>query len=186
MKEMVNAFSEYARMPKVELQPIHMDSVVQDVLHLYEGDETGVEMRLSIEKDLPQIEADPGRIRQLLHNLIKNSLESTRAIDRARVTVSLMKVKIGSVPGVELKVDDNGTGIPNNIIPNLFEPYVTTKEKGGGLGLAVVKRIVEEHSGTIYAENKPQGGASIVVQLPGIPQGRMADTELMVQTRFSK
>ena len=184
MKEMVNAFSEYARMPKVELQPVHLEGVVTDVLHLYEGDEVGVEMLVSVDEGLPEVEADPGRIRQLLHNLIKNALESTRNTEKAVVCVSLKKVELAAGEGVELRVDDNGPGIPDHLITKLFEPYTSTKEKGGGLGLAVVKRIVEEHSGLIYAENKPRGGASIVIQIPIRSQGDFEDSGLLLQQKF--
>jgi len=184
MKEMVNSFSEYARMPKVELQPVHLEGVVTDVLHLYEGDEVGVDMLVSVDEGLPEVEADPGRIRQLLHNLIKNALESTRNTEKAVVCVSLKKVVLAAGEGVELRVDDNGPGIPDHLITKLFEPYTSTKEKGGGLGLAVVKRIVEEHSGLIYAENKPRGGASIVIQIPIRSQGDYEDSGLLVRQKF--
>ena len=65
-----------------------------------------------------------------------------------------------------LSIEDNGPGIPEDMLDKLFEPYATSKSKGSGLGLAVVKRIVEEHSGVLYAENRPEGGARIVVRLP--------------------
>ena len=83
---------------------------------------------------------------------------------------------------VELRVLDNGPGIPENMIDTLFEPYTTTKTKGGGLGLAVVKRIVEEHSGSVFAENRHEGGACVVVRLPvaGNKAGN-GDAGLMVQ-----
>jgi len=141
-------------------------------------------MLVSLDEGLPEVEADPGRIRQLLHNLIKNALESTRNTEKAVVCVSLKKVVLAAGEGVELRVDDNGPGIPDHLITNLFEPYTSTKEKGGGLGLAVVKRIVEEHSGLIYAENKPRGGASIVIQIPTRSQGDYEDSGLLVRQKI--
>ena len=80
--------------------------------------------------------------------------------------ISVEHVSNATLDLVELRVVDNGPGIPDKMIENLFEPYTTTKTKGGGLGLAVVKRIVEEHSGSVFAENRHEGGACIVVRLP--------------------
>ena len=84
----------------------------------------------------------------------------------AKIHINVINTQLAGQNQVELRVVDNGPGIPDNMIDNLFEPYTTTKSKGGGLGLAVVKRIVEEHSGTVFAENQHEGGACIVVRIP--------------------
>ncbi|WP_455205232.1 ATP-binding protein [Kaarinaea lacus] len=166
MKEMVKAFSEYARVPQIDLQPLHLDALVSGVLELYQAEETGAQVLTDFEGDIPLIEADPGRMRQLLHNLLKNAIESTHNISGAKITITIRTLYDSKPAMLELRVDDNGPGIPENLFENLFEPNATTKSKGGGLGLAVVKRIVEEHSGLLLAENKPQGGASLAVRLP--------------------
>ncbi len=166
MKEMVKAFSEYARVPKLQLQPLKIENLINEVLDLYRDDEFGIKFILSIEENIPDMEADAGRIRQLLHNLIKNSIESTHKRSDAKIFISVTNVQNVRQHFVEIRVVDNGPGIPDNMIDTLFEPYTTTKAKGGGLGLAVVKRIVEEHSGSVYAENHKEGGAVVVVRLP--------------------
>jgi len=182
MKEMVKAFSEYARVPKLQLQSLKMETLVNEVLDLYRDDEFGIKFTLSIDENVPDVEADAGRIRQLLHNLIKNSIESMRNRTDAKIFISVKNVQHAGQPMVELRVLDNGPGIPENMIDTLFEPYTTTKTKGGGLGLAVVKRIVEEHSGTVFAENQHEGGACLVVRLPvSIHDSSNGDANLLVQ-----
>jgi len=166
MKEMVKAFSEYARVPKLQLQTLNFRNLINEVLDLYRDDDSGVKIDMTIQDDVPDVEADAGRIRQLLHNLIKNAIESTRNTKNASIVVSVGVVKNAEQELIELRVVDNGPGIPEKLMDNIFEPYTTTKTKGGGLGLAVVKRIVEEHSGTVFAENRYEGGACIVVRLP--------------------
>ncbi|WP_455201529.1 ATP-binding protein [Kaarinaea lacus] len=166
MKEMVKAFSEYARVPQLQLQSLDIENLVNEVLDLYRDDESDIKFAVDIHSDIPHVEADPGRIRQLLHNLIKNAIESTRKGKNAKILISAEHVVSATQDMIELRVTDNGPGIPENLMDNMFEPYTSTKTKGGGLGLAVVKRIVEEHSGIVFAENRHEGGACIVVRLP--------------------
>lgn len=176
MKEMVQAFSEYARAPKLQLQPLMMQTVIEEVLDLYRGDERGVEFEFLPSEDISAVEADPGRLRQLLHNLIRNAIESLAGQDKKTITLELGTVQQAGKTMVELRVMDNGAGIPQEMLGKVFEPYVTTKSKGSGLGLAVVKRIVEEHSGVIFVSNRPQGGACVSVRLPAF-EGVMAGLE---------
>jgi len=166
MEEMVKAFSEYARVPPLEFQRLRLDTLAAEVLDLYQTEDIGARIVSDFQADIPFMEADPGRMRQLLHNLIKNAIESTQEVADAEITVTLRMIQSGDAPVLELRVRDNGKGIPEALLNSLYEPQTTTKSKGGGLGLAVVKRIVEEHSGTTFAENNEEGGASVVVRLP--------------------
>ncbi|WP_321529194.1 ATP-binding protein [Sedimenticola selenatireducens] len=168
MKEMVNAFSDYARPSRINPQPVHLDALVQEVLDLYRsaGLVAGLKARLNAGET--RVEADPVRLRQVVHNLIKNAQEAVSVVDDPRIEVST-ELKAGSdCRFVQLEVVDNGPGFETEILAHLFEPYVTTKAKGTGLGLAVVKKIAEEHGGTIWAENRPGGGASLILRLPAI------------------
>ncbi|MFP5344831.1 MAG: sensor histidine kinase, partial [Gammaproteobacteria bacterium] len=159
MKDMVNAFADYARNPPLQTRPLDLNRLINEVLDLYRGQRAQFQARL--ETGLPPVEADAGRLRQLLHNLIKNALEAAPD-SRARITL-----ETHSLPGfVELSVRDHGPGIPKEIMAQLFEPYVTTKPRGTGLGLAIVKKIAEEHSGSLSAENPQDGGARLVLRLP--------------------
>ena len=175
MKEMVKAFSEYARAPKLEPRPLLLNNLINEVMDLYRGHDGGPLITLDLGKEIPCVEVDPGRFRQLLHNLLKNALEANAGQDQPRITVRTRSVLSDTCRCAEVRVEDSGPGIPENIMSHLFEPYVTTKPKGTGLGLAIVKRIVEEHGGWIWAENPPEGGAAILVRLPIIETGTPHD-----------
>ncbi len=165
LKEMVKAFSDYARTPEIHLRPLDLNQLVQEVVDLYRG-EGGPCFEVDLQPDLPPVEADAGRMRQLLNNLIKNALETVAEQKNAKITIRTCWKDEQDGRFMELRVEDNGPGIPADVMAHLFEPYITTKPKGTGLGLAVVKKIVEEHNGLIRAENLPAGGACFVVRLP--------------------
>ncbi len=166
MKTMVNAFSDYARSPEVELVSVDINKLIADVVELYRGNVSSTQLMLDLDEASPRIEADPVRIRQLLHNLIKNSLEALEGSEQGKLTVSSQCCAQENAHDlVEITVTDNGPGIPEDIMDRLFEPYVTDKIKGNGLGLAIVKKIVEEHNGNVWAENAAAGGAVIHIRL---------------------
>lgn len=176
MKEMVKAFSEYARMPQLELEPVDLNAVVNEVLDLYRG-ETSVKYVVNLDTKMPRVEGDLGRLRQLLHNLIKNAREAMDHRRDARLSVTTRCMEDAACRFVEIRIHDNGPGIPEGMLGQLFEPYVTTKPKGTGLGLAIVKKIVEEHGGLLWAENPPGGGALVVIRLPVLNAVRGRDEE---------
>ena len=103
------------------------------------------------------ISADAGRIRQLLHNLIRNAFDALQGVDDARLLVETKPVLATNM--LLLVIEDNGPGFDESVIDNVFEPYVTTKQHGTGLGLAIVRKIVEEHHGAITVSNLASGGA---------------------------
>lgn len=166
LKEMIKAFSEYARMPNLQLQVINMNDLIREVLDLYGHEAQTCQIQLQLDPAIPLIEADGGRMRQLMHNLIKNALEATAQQPDASLLVSTQCLEKEACRFLELRVRDNGPGIPENLIGQIFEPYVTTKTKGTGLGLAIVKKIVEEHAGMLWVENAEGGGACIIIRLP--------------------
>jgi len=166
MKEMVNAFSDYARAPDIDLSLFSIDKLVHEVVDLYRAQESGIEIVLKTDSDLPEVEADVGRIRQILHNLIRNATEALENTDDGCIEVSVSATEVQEVDVVEIIVADNGPGFHTGSVSQVFDPYVTTKPKGTGLGLAIVKKLVEEHVGTIEAENRAEGGAAIRIELP--------------------
>jgi len=166
MKEMVNAFSDYARVPDMDMNRFSISGLIHEVVDLYRAQESGVEIRVTLDPSLPDIEADMGRMRQILHNLVRNSTEALETSDRGRIDVRARAAEFQGVEMVEIVVEDNGPGFQTGTVSQVFDPYVTTKPKGTGLGLAIVKKLVEEHSGTIDAENSAEGGAVIRVRLP--------------------
>lgn len=165
MKTMVKAFSDYARPPKLQLEHIDLGALINDVLELYQGDER-ISIQLDTKQDLPHIDADADRLRQLLHNLVKNTLEAAESKRPINLHVAVHCAEKDSCHFVEIRFEDDGPGFPEAILSQLFEPYITTKPKGTGLGLAVVKKIVEEHGGILWAVNAEGGGAVITLRLP--------------------
>lgn len=166
MKEMVNAFSDYARAPDIDLDQFNIEVLVHEVVDLYRGQEIDIEIILKTGSDMPQIEADAGRVRQIMHNLLRNSVEALELSKNGTIEVDISAAEFHGVDVIEIIVADNGPGFKSKSLNQVFDPYVTTKPKGTGLGLAIVKKLVEEHVGIIEAENLPGGGAMIRIQFP--------------------
>ena len=166
MKEMVNAFSDYARAPDVEIGRFNMDKLVHEVVDLYRAQESGIKIVLTSDPTMPMVDADMGRVRQILHNLIRNATEALENTDNGQIDVHVSVAEFDGVDVVQIKVEDNGSGFKEGSLDQVFDPYVTTKPKGTGLGLAIVKKLVEEHVGSIRAYNRSEGGAVISIRLP--------------------
>lgn len=166
MKEMVNAFSDYARAPDMDFSSFNIVKLVHEVVDLYRAQESAIEIVLTSDPSMPMVEADAGRVRQILHNLLRNAIEALENQDDRRIDVHISASEINSVEVVNIEVQDNGPGFRDGSLTQVFDPYVTTKPKGTGLGLAIVKKLVEEHVGTIRAYNGTNGGAVISVRLP--------------------
>jgi nitrogen fixation/metabolism regulation signal transduction histidine kinase len=176
MKEMVRTFSDYARTPRMVPEPLDINELISDVIELYRGNDAAqpVDLQLS---ELPPVHADPDRLRQILHNLIKNAIEANEGVTAPSVTIETRCVRETSRSYIEVRVRDSGPGFRSDVVDKVFEPYVTTKAKGNGLGLAIVKRIVEEHGGVVWTENHEDRGASVVIQLPiATREAEMDDT----------
>jgi nitrogen fixation/metabolism regulation signal transduction histidine kinase len=172
MKQMVNAFSEYARAPDMRLAHFSLNQLVTEVAELYRLQDPAAEIRLDLDPTLPEIQADRGRVRQLLANLITNGIEALAGVAGGCVELSTRQQRAEGTLAAVICVSDNGPGFRKEMLGRLFDPYVTGKPRGTGLGLAIVKRIVEEHGGRIEAENRPEGGAKILVVLPVGDQDR--------------
>ncbi|EQD53936.1 nitrogen regulation protein NtrY [mine drainage metagenome] len=179
MKRMVNAFSEYARSPDIHITRFDLNQCIGDIAELYREQSPSIEIALELSEGQLWIEADQARILQILHNLLKNSVEALHSLSHGHICVTTRMIPDSEE--VELSIEDNGAGFSPVILEHAFEPYVTSKRKGTGLGLAIVKKLIEELGGYIYLANRNEGGAQITLTLPINDRGR--DRSLLAQAR---
>jgi nitrogen fixation/metabolism regulation signal transduction histidine kinase len=162
MKRLVNEFRDYARLPAAELKPVDLNALVADVLQLYESESAHVPVRMEPDAACPPIMGDAQQLRQVVHNLLQNAQDAMAGQCGA---VVLLRTRLSdSGQWVRLAIIDQGPGFADNILKRAFEPYVTTKAKGTGLGLAVVKKIMDEHGGRVdigLRQDVPGGGAQV-------------------------
>ncbi len=174
LKAMVNAFGDYARAPRLQLEPLDLYELLRDVADLYQGSK--LHIQLDLVDPAPMMNGDAGRLRQLLHNLFKNTLEAVRGRQDGSLVVRSHWVFDAGERFIDLSFEDNGSGFSDQVLERLFEPYVTTKTRGTGLGLAIVKKIVEEHNGQIRAQNTEQHHACIELRFHAEAQSTLVNT----------
>ena len=164
LKRLVNEFRDYARLPAADLQSVDLNALIHDVLQLYASDNSLARVQTELDPAAPMIRGDAQQLRQVLHNLLQNAQDAQESLDAAPAasgqTAACVVVKtdyLATAHRVRLRVQDNGLGFPAHILKRAFEPYVTTKIKGTGLGLAVVKKIADEHGARIDISNRMAG-----------------------------
>ena len=167
MKRLVNEFRDYARLPAAELKPVDLNALVADVLQLYEPDATAAPIRLDLDMDCPMVLGDSQQLRQVIHNLLQNAQDASETVAGANgdATVVIRTQWQKASGRVRLSVLDRGTGFADHILKRAFEPYVTTKARGTGLGLAVVKKIADEHGSRIDISNRIDDGVVVGAQV---------------------
>jgi nitrogen fixation/metabolism regulation signal transduction histidine kinase len=158
MKRLVNEFRDYARLPSAELKPLDLNQLILDVMGLYAPEPservTRAQVFTDLDPTLPLIEGDAQQLRQVVHNLLQNAQDASDP----QTHVMLVTRWSPARKRVKLTVLDEGTGFAPNILQRAFEPYVTTKTKGTGLGLAVVKKIADEHGARLDIANRVEEG----------------------------
>ena len=160
MKRLVNDFRDYARLPTAELKPLDLNALVTDVMQLYADDASVMPVRVELDPAATAIRGDAQQLRQVIHNLLQNAQDAQEGRGAEHpVQITLKTEYSSSARRVRLIVRDNGSGFPDHILKRAFEPYVTTKSKGTGLGLAVVKKIADEHGARIDISNRVADGA---------------------------
>ena len=168
MKRLVNEFRDYARLPAAELKPLQLNALVRDVMQLYETETSSVPVLLELEEPCPEVMGDAEQLRQVIHNLLQNAQDACLSATEPRETprsVTLRTQWQAASKRVRFSVLDQGDGFPDNILKRAFEPYVTTKARGTGLGLAVVKKISDEHGSRIDLGNRVKDGVVIGAQV---------------------
>ncbi|MGL6112579.1 MAG: ATP-binding protein [Rubrivivax sp.] len=155
MKQLVNEFRDYARLPAAQLKPLDLNALVGEVLALYGQAQEQGRLRAELADGLPLILGDATQLRQVVHNLVQNALDAVadKPVGHVRVATSAARGENGELRAVRLTVIDNGPGFTESVLQRAFEPYITTKSKGTGLGLAVVKKIADEHRATVRIAN---------------------------------
>jgi nitrogen fixation/metabolism regulation signal transduction histidine kinase len=167
MKRLVNEFRDYARLPAAELKSLDLNALVSDVMQLYEKENAVVPVKMELDARNPHILGDAQQLRQVVHNLLQNAQDATAALaaDGNARYVTLKTQLNEASQRVRLSVLDQGAGFPENILARAFEPYVTTKAKGTGLGLAVVKKIADEHGTRVDIANRVTDGKVLGAQV---------------------
>jgi nitrogen fixation/metabolism regulation signal transduction histidine kinase len=162
MKRLVNEFRDYARLPAAVLKPVDLNALVADVMQLYPQEGAAVPVRLELDLQAPAVMGDAQQLRQVIHNLLQNAQDAHEGRAARENSLSpLVVIRTESAVAsrrVRLVVSDHGSGFPENILQRAFEPYVTTKVKGTGLGLAVVRKIADEHGARIDISNRVNEG----------------------------
>jgi nitrogen fixation/metabolism regulation signal transduction histidine kinase len=180
MKRLVNEFRDYARLPAAEFKPVDINGLVQDVAHLYEAEAQGVPVLLELDAHCPAVRGDAQQLRQVIHNLLQNAQDAseTQTAEGASPGPVVIRTVWQEAKGrVRLSVLDQGPGFMEAILKRAFEPYVTTKVKGTGLGLAVVKKIADEHGSRVDIANRVvEGqvvGAQVSLSLPVVNSSQL-------------
>ena len=171
MDSMVSAFANYANTPEIQKTSSSLNTLINKSASLYDNHD-GVRVNLDLSGDLPKLQLDQDAISRALINLIKNAIEAKH--DKMKLNINIKSTLMEKEGLVHLTITDDGKGFPSDIIEQVFEPYVTTKEKSGGLGLAIVQNIIEQHDGQIFASNIKPHGARITIELSIIdsPKGK--------------
>jgi nitrogen fixation/metabolism regulation signal transduction histidine kinase len=190
MKTLVNEFRDYARLPASSFDALDVNALVGEVLGLYATAQESGRLSAELSDALPPIVGDGTQLRQVIHNLVQNALDAVaeQADGRVRVLTEAARNEGGEVRAVRLVVIDNGPGFSEKVLKRAFEPYVTTKKKGTGLGLAVVKKIADEHGARIRIANLGASPDASGEPAPGAARGAQVSlsfSKLAVTTRVA-
>jgi nitrogen fixation/metabolism regulation signal transduction histidine kinase len=166
MKAIVNTFSDYAKAPVINRGAVDVNTVLGGVAELFRSAHPEIRIETRFDRELPRISGDGARLRQVFNNLIKNAVEASPDAANAHIIISTSITHYAQADHVEIRIEDRGEGIPEEMLENIFEPYVTSKARGTGLGLAIVKKIIEEHNGVVTLRNNQGPGAVAIIRLP--------------------
>ena len=167
MKQMVNEFRDFAKTPSPNMISVDLNGLIKEVMGLYEG--SAITVRL--DASCPRVMGDPTQLRQVIHNLLQNAqdaaLETNRPNQQIEISTDLVEMSDGDQnrKAVRLTICDSGPGFQAKILARAFEPYITTKSRGTGLGLAVVKKIIDDHGAQIKIHNRKQGDEILGAQV---------------------
>jgi len=165
LRRLVDNFGDYARPARLKAERVDPTRIINEVVDLYASGDMPIHFEVIAPESPLTVMADPGQLRQLLINLVRNSQEA-HPEGQPTISIAFEGMSRQGQPGVEFRLHDNGPGFSSEVLARIFEPYVTTKPRGSGLGLAIVRRIVEDHGGHISVANAVGGGAEVRIWLP--------------------
>jgi two-component system nitrogen regulation sensor histidine kinase NtrY len=163
LRRLVDEFSRYARMPALRLRPGDLHEVVRQAAQLYAGAHAKIQLTLDLDPAVPPLTLDPDQMKRAVINLVDNAVTALGE-DGGEITIASRYVAADG--HVRLEIADSGPGFPPDDRDRAFLPYYSTKRSSGGLGLAIVNRIVVEHGGQIRIEDNIPQGARLVILLP--------------------
>ena len=167
LKNLVNEFSRYARLPVTRLMPNDLNEVIRDSAILFQDAHKGIAFDFLPGADIPKLMLDPEQIRRVMVNLLDNAVA---AVDKLNGRIEILTAYDPAGPRVRVSVADNGCGIPPGYKVKMFEPYFSTKRAGTGLGLAIVNSIVADHHGRVSVTDNYPSGTVVAFDLP-VPNG---------------
>jgi len=162
LSKMATQFSEFAKLPAPDKSPVNLNDIITSVVTLNKANAGNITLITHLDNTLPSVRADKYQLRQVLNNLIQNSMEAMS--DQGTISIHTSPAS-SSNHTINIKIQDNGCGLDPEQKDNIFKPYFTTKERGTGLGLAIVKRIIDEHQGTIRVESEKNKGTTFSIDL---------------------
>ena len=163
LQRLVNEFRDFGRLPQARLQALNLNQLLQEMMPLYDNDNALVPVSWHLSADIPLVSGDAAQLRQVVHNLIQNAQDASA--QSAQPMVHVWTEQATSSQRVRLRIADNGSGFSESVLQRAFEPYVTTKVGGTGLGLAVVKKIADEHHARIEIKNRLEGDETVGAQV---------------------
>jgi two-component system nitrogen regulation sensor histidine kinase NtrY len=169
LKEMVNEFSNFARLPQVTPSPNDLNAAIREVITLYEQAHPGIDFRFKSDNRLPVFDFDRDQVKRVIINLLDNAVAAISELQHdggPRGTIEIETDYEDELKIARLRIRDDGQGMAEEVRERIFEPYFSTKKEGTGLGLAIVKRIVNDHHGVIRAESEAGRGTQFLVELP--------------------
>ena len=163
LQRLVNEFRDFGRLPQARLQALDLNQLLQEMMPLYDNDNALVPVSWHLSADIPLVSGDAAQLRQVVHNLIQNAQDASA--QSAQPMVHVWTEQAAASQRVRLRIVDNGSGFSESVLQRAFEPYVTTKAGGTGLGLAVVKKIADEHHARIEIKNRLEGDETVGAQV---------------------
>jgi nitrogen fixation/metabolism regulation signal transduction histidine kinase len=163
LQRLVNEFRDFGRLPQARLDALDLNHLLQEMMPLYDNENALVHVSWHLAENLPMVLGDASQLRQVVHNLIQNAQDASA--QSLHPMVQVWTEQLSSSQKVRLRIIDNGSGFSEAVLQRAFEPYVTTKTGGTGLGLAVVKKIADEHQARIEIKNRIEGDQNIGAQV---------------------